>query len=209
LLSLLFIDPLGFAIIALGILSAITIHEFAHAWVADKLGDPTPRYQGRVTLDPRSHLDPIGTLAIFIAGFGWGRPVPFDPYNLKDPQRDTALIALAGPVSNLILAGVITLLIHSGVLGAFATIGAILIQLNVMLAVFNLVPVHPLDGSKIIMAFLPQDAAYEYEAFMARYGMVVLLLLIVPWNGTSPVSQLIWPVINTILNLLGVSSYLS
>lgn len=204
LLALLFSNPLAFAIIAVAILGAITIHEFAHAWVADRLGDPTPRYQGRVTLDPRSHLDPIGTLAIFVAGFGWGKPVPFDPYNLKDPKRDIALIALAGPASNLLLATALAILIHSGILGGFASIAGIIIEINVMLAIFNLVPVHPLDGSKIILAFLPTDTAYEYERFMARYGMIVLLLLIVPWSGVSPVSQLVQPGINFVLKLLGV-----
>lgn len=204
LLSLLFSNPLAFIIVAVAILAAITIHEFAHAWVADKLGDPTPRYQGRVTLDPRSHLDPIGTLAIFVAGFGWGRPVPFDPYNLKDPKRDTALIALAGPASNMIVAIVLALVIQSGILGGFASIAAIVIHINVMLAVFNMVPVHPLDGSKIILAFLPNDTAYEYERFMARYGTMVLLLLIIPWGGVSPVSQLVNPAIDFITDLLGV-----
>lgn len=204
LLSYLFVNPLGFLIIAIGILLAITIHEFAHAWVADKLGDPTPRYQGRVTLDPRAHLDPIGTAAIFIAGFGWGKPVPFDPYNLKDPKRDTALIALAGPASNIVLAVALALLIHSGVLAAFASIAAVIIQINVMLAIFNLVPVYPLDGSKILMAFLPSETAYEYDNFMNRYGMIVLLLLIVPWGGSSAISQLIFPVISWVMMILGV-----
>lgn len=204
LLSYLFVNPLGFLIIAIGILLAITIHEFAHAWVADKLGDPTPRYQGRVTLDPRAHLDPIGTLAIFIAGFGWGKPVPFDPYNLKEPKRDTALIALAGPASNIILAVLLAALIHSGVLAGFASIATIIIQINVMLAVFNLVPVYPLDGSKILMAFLPNETAYEYDNFMTRYGMIVLLLLIVPWGGSSAISQLIFPVISWVMMVLGV-----
>jgi Zn-dependent protease len=205
LLGLLFSNPIAFLIIAVGLVVAITIHEFAHAWVADKLGDPTPRYQDRVTLDPRAHLDPIGTLAIFIAGFGWGKPVPFDPYNLDNPQRDTALIALAGPVSNIVLAIALAILIHTGLLGFFALPAAFIIQINVMLAIFNLVPVHPLDGSKILMAFLPSDTAHEYENFMHRYGIFVLLLLIVPWSGgSSPISQLILPIIDFILNLLGV-----
>jgi len=205
LLGLLFSNPVAFVIIAVGILVAITIHEFAHAWVADKLGDPTPRYQDRVTLDPRAHLDPLGTLAIFVAGFGWGKPVPFDPYNLDNPKRDTALIALAGPASNIIFAVTLAVLIHTGILGFLTLPATIIIQINVMLAIFNLIPVHPLDGSKIAMAFLPSDTAYEYENFMNRYGIFVLLLLIVPWNGgSSPVSQLIIPVIDFVMSLLGV-----
>ena len=86
LLSILFSDPISFVIIVVGLVVSVTIHEFAHAFIADKLGDPTPRYQGRVTLDPRAHLDPLGTVAILVMGFGWGKAVQFDPYNLKDPK---------------------------------------------------------------------------------------------------------------------------
>ena len=111
LLSLLFTDPLSFAVIAVGLVISITIHEFAHAFIADKLGDPTPRYQGRVTLDPRAHLDPFGTIAILLVGFGWGKAVQFDPFNLKNPVKDTALIALAGPVSNILLALALSIII--------------------------------------------------------------------------------------------------
>lgn len=203
LLSLLTSNPILFGIIAIGILLAITIHEFAHAWVADKLGDPTPRYQGRVTLNPMAHLDPIGTIAIFVAGFGWGKPVPFDPYNLKEPARDGALIALAGPLSNLLLATALAALIHLGILPTILVAAAtIIMQINVMLALFNLVPIHPLDGSKIMMAILPKNSAYEYESFMERYGLFVLLFMILPWNGTSPVSQLISPAIDLVMRLL-------
>jgi Zn-dependent protease len=204
LIALLFSDPIVFAIIAIGILGAITIHEFAHAFVADKLGDPTPRYQDRVTLDPRAHLDPIGTIAIFLVGFGWGKPVSFDPYNLKEPQRDTALIALAGPASNIIIAITLAVVFHLGLLGFLSAALPIIIQINIMLAIFNLIPVHPLDGSKILMAFLPSESAYEYEKFMNKYGMFVLIMLIMRWNGVSPVSQLITPVIQMIMSLLGV-----
>lgn len=202
LIDLLFTNPIGFIILAVGILLAITIHEFAHAWVADKLGDPTPRYQERVTLDPRAHLDPLGTAAIFFAGFGWGKPVAFDPYNLKEPVRDTALIALAGPASNLVLAGILGVVVQMGVLGAFSTVALLIIQINVMLAIFNLVPVYPLDGSKIILALLPKETAYEYEQFMNRYGLFVLLFLILPWNGSSPVSRLISPIIDMVMSVL-------
>jgi len=203
LLGLLFSNPLLFAVIALGIGIAITIHEFAHAWVADRLGDPTPRYQGRVTLDPRAHLDPLGTLAILVAGFGWGRPVSFDPYNLKEPVRDTALIAFAGPLSNLLLAALLAGLIQLGFLSElFEVAVSIILQINVMLAVFNLVPIYPLDGSKIITAFLPKATAYEFESFMEKYGFMVLIFMILPWNGTSPISMLISPAIDFVMNVL-------
>lgn len=203
LIGLLASNPIVFAIIAVGIILALTIHEFAHAWVADRLGDPTPRYQGRVTLNPLAHLDPIGTAAIFLAGFGWGKPVAFDPYNLKEPVRDTALIAFAGPLSNILLAIALALVIQTGVLPAFLVAAVtIIMQINVMLAIFNLIPVHPLDGSKILSAFLPKDTAYEYESFMERYGFFVLIFMILPWNGTSPISQLISPAISFVMAIL-------
>lgn len=202
LIGLLFSNPIGFAIIALGIILAITIHEFAHAWVADKLGDPTPRYQDRVTLDPRAHLDPLGTLAIFLIGFGWGKPVPFDPYNLKEPVRDTAIIALAGPVSNLALAILLSIVLNLNLLPFLNSILMVIMQINVMLAIFNLIPVYPLDGSKIILAILPKESALEYENLMNRYGMFILLFILMPWNGTSPVSKLVSPIIDLVMGIL-------
>lgn len=204
LISILFSDPITFVIIAFGLVVSVTIHEFAHAFVADKLGDPTPRYQGRVTLDPRAHLDPLGTLAILLIGFGWGKAVQFDPYNLKDPKKDTALIALAGPASNILLASILSLTI--GILNMQSMILAValpIIFINVMLAIFNLVPVYPLDGSKIAQAILPKEIALEYELFMNRYGSLVLLALILPIFGSrSAISQLISPIIEFVVTLL-------
>lgn len=203
-LELLASNPLAFAVIFPGLLLSIAIHEFAHAWSADALGDPTPRAQGRVTLNPLSHLDPLGTVAILITHFGWGKPVQFDPYNLRHPARDGALIALAGPVTNLLIALVLAVVLRLGLL-PFSWFEAGIFQvlvINVVLAIFNLVPVYPLDGSKIFLALLPNDLAHEYDRFMQQFGMFVLIALIVPWNGVSPVSSLIWPVITAIVNLL-------
>ncbi len=204
LLSILFNDPISFVMIAVGLIISVTIHEFAHAFVADKLGDPTPKYQGRVTIDPRAHLDPMGTLAILIIGFGWGKAVQFDPYNLKDPKRDTALIALAGPASNIILATILSLIIGiMNISGVLLSILVTIIFINVMLAIFNLVPIAPLDGSKIAQALLPKHVALEYEMFMRRYGTFVLLGLLLPWNGSgSPISHLISPIIEFITGIL-------
>lgn len=201
-LGLLFTNPLAFFIIFPGLLVSIAIHEFAHAWTADRLGDPTPRSQGRVTLNPLVHLDPIGTVMILVTRFGWGRPVEFDPYNLKEPVRDTAIIALAGPVSNMVVAAVLAAILRFGVIPIdWLAIGiAQVLFINVVLAIFNLIPIYPLDGSKILLALLPRDTAYEYDNFMHKYGMFVLLAMILPWaGGMSPVSALIAPVINAMV----------
>ena len=103
-LNLLFQEPAFFAVILVALVISLSVHEFAHAWVSDRLGDPTARQLGRVTLNPKAHIDPLGMLLLVVAGFGWGRPVPFNPLNLKYPKRDSALIALAGPASNFMLA---------------------------------------------------------------------------------------------------------
>lgn len=198
-------NPLVFLMSAIGLVIAVTIHEFSHAWVADHLGDPTPRVQGRVTLNPLAHLDPLGTVALLLIGFGWGRPVEFDPYNLKNRTRDAAIIALAGPASNLVLAFVASLLIRFLFPGVniFSETLIHLVAINISLAIFNLVPVAPLDGEKIIYALLPKLTAIEYRMFMRKNGLFVLLLLMLPiFGGRSPISQLISPVIGFIGGIL-------
>ncbi len=203
-LSNLFTSPLFFLVWAVGLVIAISVHEFAHAYLADRLGDPTPRSQGRLTLDPRSHLDPLGTVALLLLGFGWGRPVVFDPYNLRSPRRDAGLIALAGPVSNIIVALVLTFLIRVFPLGFFLTsVLTLIIQMNIMLAVFNLVPVYPLDGEKILGGILPQSLYQEFSSVMHQYGTIILIMMLLPIaGGISPISALISPVISWALSLL-------
>jgi len=204
-LGFLFSNPLIFAISFIGLILSLTIHEFAHAFVADKLGDPTPRSQGRVTLNPLAHLDPLGTLALLLVRFGWGKPVQFDPSNLEHPLRDSALIALAGPATNITIAVLLSFVIKLQLIPSELFLIALsqVLVINIVLAIFNLVPVHPLDGSKILLAVLPRHLAYEYELFMHQYGMFILIALIFPWyNGMSPISALISPVIGLITQFL-------
>ena len=191
-------EPLMALVYILSLLYAITIHEFAHAWVSDKLGDPTARLLGRVTLNPLAHLDPLGTAALLLIGFGWGKPVPFDPFNLENPKRDSALIALAGPASNFI--SIIFAVI------AFKLTGILLIvpfiQLNLILGIFNLIPIHPLDGFKIVGGLLSKHQAEEWYQ-LERYGMYFLLFMLLPIvNGQSLVSRILSPILDNILRLL-------
>jgi Zn-dependent protease len=176
---------------------AIAVHEFSHAFVADKLGDPTPRLQGRVTLNPKAHIDLMGILFLFMFGFGWGRPVQFDPFNLKSPRRDAALISVAGPISNLLIAVILSLVLRATSMSFLI----IFIQLNVMLAVFNLLPIHPLDGFKIVGGLLPEDKAREWYQ-LERYGLLFLILLILPIGKGSMISSIISPAISFVTNLL-------
>ena len=195
--------PIAFFIVFGSLIASITVHEFAHAWAADKLGDPTPRHQGRLTLNPLAHLDPIGTIMILLAWFGWGKPVMFDPYNLKNPRRDAAFIGLAGPVSNIIFA--ITLSVLMRFLPQSLLLWAIfisVIRLNIILAIFNLIPIHPLDGGKILIGFLPRNLAYEWNAILSKYGMIILLFLIFPFFGSSPISAFLTPIISTFMRVL-------
>jgi len=202
-LNLLTQNPLFFLIWAASLVIAITIHEFAHAFIADRLGDPTARLDDRVSLNPLRHLDPIGSLMLLFTGFGWGKPVPFDPYNLKNPRRDSAIIALAGPMSNLILAVVLAIIFRIVWNITLAPFFFSLISLNVSLAIFNLVPIHPLDGGKIIVGFLPLEMAREWQEIMQRYGILILIFLLFPFgNSASPVSYLIRPIIDGIVRLL-------
>jgi Zn-dependent protease len=206
-LDLLISNPLFFFVWLAALAVAITVHEFAHAWTAVRLGDPTPRIQGRLTLNPLAHLDPLGTFMLLIVRFGWGKPVQFDPYNLKNPRRDAAIISLAGPVANLILAGALSIILNffarpfSG-LYFLRNIIPPFIFLNVVLAIFNLLPIHPLDGGKILVGLLPSRDAAQIDRFLNQYGIFILILLIFPlWGGVSPVLHLLSPVINFLLKI--------
>jgi len=173
-------EPELLLIIVVAFVVAITIHEFSHALVATWLGDDLPRLQGRVSLNPLRHLDPLGTLMIAIASFGWGRPVLVNPYRLRfGLHRGMALVALAGPVSNLLLAVVLTPLVRQLVESADANPLAVqgvflILQLNVFLAVFNLIPIPPLDGFSVVVGLAPTAMADRLNE-LRRYGPVALL----------------------------------
>lgn len=213
---MLFTSLISFLTFIIALLVAITIHEFAHAAVADHLGDPTPKLAGRLTLNPLAHLDPLGTLMLFLFRFGWGKPVPVDPFNLRDPRRDQALISLAGPASNLILAVILSLILHLGGAPSGHPRGVFviplislllnylispLIFLNVTLAIFNLLPVHPLDGFKIVHGFLPPELAAQWEE-LTSLGPLILFLLVFPITGRSIISLILNPILNWVLQIL-------
>lgn len=189
-----------FGLVAL--ILAIDIHEFSHAWMAEHLGDPTPRLQGRLTLNPLAHLDPLGTLLLLLVRFGWGKPVQFDPYNLRNPRRDGALISIAGPISNMLLATICAIIVRFPIPDILAAFLAELAIMNVVLGIFNLVPIHPLDGFKIVEGFLPEDQAVEWHQ-LERYGIIFLLILLLPiFNGSALISTIISPPINFVLKYL-------
>ena len=187
------------------VLLALSVHETAHGFVADKLGDPTARNYGRLTLNPIKHLDPIGTVCMLLFGFGWARPVPINSRYFKKPRRDMALTAIAGPISNILMALVFGLLINLWffLLSEVITINSYLafnmasylyiflyygVSLNVTLAVFNLLPIPPLDGSRVVTAFLPPKAAYAYIKHERIISLVLMVALFI--GVLSPVIRL-------------------
>ena len=198
--SLFVSDPiLGLALLA-SIILAITIHEAAHAFMAVKLGDDTPKAQGRLTLNPLSHLDPWGTLLIVFTGIGWGKPVMFNPFNLKNLRRDTALVALAGPVSNFIMAFAVSMLLRVSLISDIKFVYLLLQNfafLNIVLGVFNLIPIEPLDGYKVVSGILPPYLALQWEE-TKKYGLTVLVLLLL----TGSIEKIVFPLASSIANLL-------
>jgi len=200
-LRLLIDDPAAFllliAIVGFSLLIAITLHEFSHAMMANRLGDPTAKRLGRLSLNPIRHLDPLGTLMLFLVGFGWGKPVPINPnYFRMNPRRGMAISALAGPLSNFALAALLGVLVRVGVVDwhspwswpfypfaswdaswVAADIIGYVILLNLILGVFNLIPIPPLDGFNIAVGILPRRQA-EAVARLQQYGPLLLLLLV-------------------------------
>ena len=188
------------------LIMSIVIHEVSHGYAASYLGDQTARYQGRLTLNPISHIDPVGSILVpffsySLGGFifGWAKPVPYNPHNLRPGRWSEAMVAGAGPLSNLVIALIFGLLLRSGA-GAWASpafieITASIVFINILLAIFNLTPIPPLDGSKILFALFP-ERFMDIRAFFERYGLVLLLFFIFfLWQFLFPLVVLIFKLI--------------
>lgn len=171
--------PLELLVFLFALVAAVTVHEFMHAAVADKLGDPTPRMAGRLTLNPLAHLDPIGSLMLLVAGFGWGKPVPINSQYFTNPVTDELLVALAGPASNLVQAAIAGYLVRVlvGPAPLVASVLIVIVQLNVFLMLFNLIPIPPLDGSKLLRLVLDEETfrLLEGSSLPLIIGLFVLL----------------------------------
>ena len=184
---------------------AVVIHEFAHGWMAYKLGDPTAKHSGRLTLNPIAHIDPIGTiilpLFLIVTGspilFGWAKPIPVNFRALHNPKKDMIWVGLAGPGANIILAIIISLIIKLKVAFIPFQILEYFMALNLVLAIFNLIPIPPLDGSRVIMGLLPAKLAYQYIQ-LERFGFIIIVIML--YLGLFQI--IIWPIVLTILKLL-------
>lgn len=188
------------------VLFSITIHEVCHGYAAYRLGDPTAKLAGRLTLNPIKHIDIVGLLVLFVTRMiGWAKPVPVDPRYFKNPRKDMMWVSLAGPASNLVTAFVFAIIfkltggfIAGSYLYPLIYMMQIMIMINVGLAIFNLIPIPPLDGSHILEGLLPHEMAAAYSRFMAPYGFIILLVLIF----TRVVDVLVFPIIHVIVNIL-------
>ena len=185
-------EPTALIGILVALVVGLTFHEFSHALVADTLGDHRPRALGRLTLNPAAHIDPLGAIVFLVAGFGWAKPVPVNVYALRPGRMGMALVAVAGPVANLVVATVFAVAYRVldivGVEGVATEIVGSVVFFNVLLAIFNLIPIPPLDGYNVVWPFLPPRTAYTVQRY-APYGVFVLLLLIILPN--SPLSLLL------------------
>ncbi len=173
-------DPTGLFYRIVALLIAATVHEFAHAWMADRLGDPTPRYQGRLSLNPIVHLDLLGSVLLVLFGFGWAKPVQVNARNFDNPRKGMLLVAAAGPLANITLMFVLGVIPQLGLVEFAGASGRLLREIliiNAVLAVFNLIPIPPLDGSRILAGLLPPAQAIAYER-LQQFGPLLLLLLI-------------------------------
>ncbi|MFH1611416.1 MAG: site-2 protease family protein [Patescibacteria group bacterium] len=184
-LSLLFGQPMLLVVWLAAILISLTVHEFSHAWMANIKGDKTAELAGRLTLNPLAHIDVMGMVLLVTLGFGWAKPVPFNPYNLQDPRRDSLLIALAGPASNLVMATLASIVLRAMlVVGMFDQMSLLfaflllLVIINLFLMFFNIVPIYPLDGSKVLDALLVKPEHQRLRMQIAMYGPKILFALV-------------------------------
>jgi Zn-dependent protease len=203
LISLLFRNPGAFILVVIPLMYSIIIHELAHGWVADKMGDGTARWLGRLSLDPRKHLDLIGTVMLFVFGFGWAKPVPVNFDNLRDQRKGLILVSAAGIVANILLAFISLFLLrflNPAPFGAVSTFLIYMAQVNIMLAAFNLIPLPPLDGSKILMGFAPPQWQYTL-ARIEPYGFFIILFLLM-MNVLDPLISLFERIIISIISII-------
>ena len=191
-----------------GLIIAMVIHEYAHAQVAVWLGDFTPRLMGRLTLNPKAHIDPIGMLMLFLVHFGWAKPVMINTRNFKNPKRDDILVSLAGPMANFVTAflALVALLVFDRMGGDMTTgvymVFRLIIEYNIGFGIFNLIPLPPLDGSHVLMQLLPRDMAYKL-AGLERYSFLILIvLLMTPVLSMIliPCRNLIWQIFRLLLS---------
>ncbi len=204
----------GVVVVAVILLVAFPIHEFAHALAAYRLGDSTARLFGRLTLNPLAHFDPMGGVMLAVSvlllgfGFGWAKPTPVNPRNLSGGRWGEAIVAAAGPLSNLVLAiaGAIPLryILASGMDVRFLTeVLALFVQINLILMIFNLLPIPPLDGSAVLFAFLPPQTAWQLRPILSQYGIVILILLIFPiFSGRSLLTLIFSAILNPLFGFL-------
>lgn len=182
-----------------GLFTAIIFHEVAHGYTAYKLGDPTAKQAGRLTLNPIAHIDPIGFLSMLIFRFGWAKPVPINSMYFKNRKIDTILVSIAGPISNFIIAIIAGLIVSSGIIKNNIIIEMLIITLwyNIMLGVFNLLPFPPLDGSKILASLLPTKYEYMFYKYEKPLHLILIFLII-----TNSIDKMLSPLINMSLNLI-------
>ena len=194
-------NPSWLIAVAVIILVALPVHEMAHAAMAVQLGDPTPRMQGRYTFNPVAHIDPIGALLILFTGFGWAKPVQWNPSNIEvDVRVGTILVAAAGPVSNLLLAAVAAFFVPFADIPLLERILTTFVWINTLLFVFNLIPIPPLDGSHILFALLPGDN-FELRMFLGRFGFLILLATI--YLGGSFITGLAGQIVQWLFRIFG------
>ena len=172
-------NPVAFFLLAIPVLYSIIIHELAHGWVAYRMGDPTAKQAGRLSLNPLKHLDPVGTLMLFIFGFGWAKPVPINLAYVRDMRKGLILVSSAGIIANIVVAFVAFLLLRiiSPSAEAIGLLLHYLAQINIILAAFNLIPIPPLDGSKVLMGFMSERFQYLFSR-LEPYGLFIIIALL-------------------------------